>query len=96
MTYSCVIPWQQFNNNVTWLNRFCIFTAQAEGKYEQSLKKSQKTLEKVESWQDERIKNRPALIANLYSCMGNAYLEMGQYKDALECHNKDYDIGHSK
>jgi hypothetical protein len=28
--------------------------------------------------------------------MGNAYLEMGQYKDALECHNKDYDIGHSK
>lgn len=78
------------------LTRPYLHLAQAEGKYEQSLKKSQKTLEKVEGWQDERIKNRPALVANLYSCMGNAHLEMGHYKEALECHNKDYDIGHSK
>ncbi|KAK7113348.1 hypothetical protein V1264_012649 [Littorina saxatilis] len=67
--------------------------AQANGKYEVSLHKCQKTLDKVELWGADRIKNKPALVANLYSCMGNAHLEMGKFKHALEYHNKDLSIG---
>lgn len=66
--------------------------AHANGKYEQSLQKSQKTLNKVDQWGEDRVKNKPALVANLYSCMGNAYHEMEKYKEALECHNKDLAI----
>ena len=77
-----------------YVTSVCVFaSAQANGKYEQSLKKAQKTLDKVEAWGDDRIKNRQALIANLYSCMGNAYLEMNKHKEALEYHNKDLSIG---
>ena len=61
-----------------------------------SLKKSQKTLDKVEGWGDEKVKNKPALVANLYSCMGNAYLELGKFKEALEHHNKDLSIAQEK
>ncbi|XP_076458744.1 outer dynein arm-docking complex subunit 4-like isoform X2 [Babylonia areolata] len=68
--------------------------AQANGKYEDSLKKSQKTLKKVQSWGEDSVKNKPALEANLYSCMGNAYLELGKYKEALEYHDKDLSMGH--
>nr|KAG5713745.1 hypothetical protein BaRGS_024372 [Batillaria attramentaria] len=67
--------------------------AQANGKYEQSLQKSQKTLKKVDLWGADQVKNKPAVVANLYSCMGNAYLEMGKFKEALECHNKDLALG---
>ncbi|XP_025086327.1 tetratricopeptide repeat protein 25-like isoform X4 [Pomacea canaliculata] len=67
--------------------------AQAKGEYEKSLKKSQNTLKKIDSWGNDRVKNKPALVANLYSCMGNANLELGKFKEALEHHKKDLSIG---
>ena len=91
-----------FRRAVAWVRTWhclhhlfvCVsLSAQANGKYELSLKKSQKTLNKVEAWGDDRIKNRQALIANLYSCMGNAYLELNKHKEAIEYHNKDLAIG---
>lgn len=68
-------------------------SAQAKGEYEKSLKKSQNTLKKIDSWGNDRVKNKPALVANLYSCMGNANLELGKFKEALEHHKKDLSIG---
>ncbi|XP_012939492.1 tetratricopeptide repeat protein 25 isoform X4 [Aplysia californica] len=66
--------------------------AQAEGKYEESLEKSKKTLKRVEETSEDSLKNKPDVMANLYSCMGNAYLEMNMYADALSCHKKDLSI----
>lgn len=66
--------------------------AQSQGKYEESLEKSKKTLKKVEDMSEDSLKNKPDVLANLYSCMGNAYLEMSMYDDALKCHKQDLNI----
>jgi len=66
--------------------------AQSQGKFEESLDKSKKTLSKVEEMSEDSLKNKPDVTANLYSCMGNAYLELNMYADALNCHKKDLNI----
>lgn len=70
-----------------------ILTAQAEGHYQESLLKSQKTLKRVDEWSENEVKNKKEVIANLHSCMGNAYLEMGKHVEALKHHEMDLDIG---
>ncbi|XP_071101077.1 outer dynein arm-docking complex subunit 4-like [Haliotis cracherodii] len=67
--------------------------AQAEGHYQESLQKSQKTLKRVDEWSENEVKNKKEVIANLHSCMGNAYLEMGKHVEALKHHEMDLDIG---
>lgn len=69
-----------------------LFPALAQGKYEESLKMSEKLLKKVDSWTDDMIQDRESVVANLQSAMGNAYLEMAQYENALAAHQKDLDI----
>ena len=36
------------------------------------------------------------VIANLYGCIGNAYLEMGSYDKAVENHHTDLNMGEAK
>ena len=36
------------------------------------------------------------VIANLYGCIGNAYLEMGSYDKALENHHTDLNMFEAK
>ncbi|XP_046581289.1 outer dynein arm-docking complex subunit 4-like isoform X2 [Haliotis rubra] len=67
--------------------------AHAEGHYQESLQKSQKTLKRVEEWSENEVTNKQEVIANLHSCMGNAYLEMGKHDEALKHHEMDLDIG---
>ncbi|XP_067687289.1 outer dynein arm-docking complex subunit 4-like isoform X2 [Haliotis asinina] len=67
--------------------------AHAEGRYQESLQKSQKTLQRVEDWSENEVTNKKEVIANLHSCMGNAYLEMGKHDEALKHHEMDLDIG---
>jgi len=69
-----------------------IIVAQAEGKFEESLKLANKALKSLERRSDYEICNRPELLANLHSCIGNAHLELGEYMEALQHHNADYDI----
>ncbi|XP_059176254.1 outer dynein arm-docking complex subunit 4-like isoform X2 [Physella acuta] len=66
--------------------------AQSEGRYQDSLDKCKHTLKRVEAMPEGSLKNKPDVIANLYSSMGNAYLEMGKYSQALDYHNKDLNI----
>ena len=75
--------------------RFFI-SAQSQGKYEESLDKSKKTLKYVEDISEESLNKKSEVIANLYSCMGNAYLEMNMYADALNCHKKDLNLAKDK
>jgi len=65
---------------------------QAQGKHAESLKLGEKTLKDVEKWADEDVNNRPEMVANLHSLIGNAHLEMGNYTKALHHHNIDNEI----
>ncbi|KAL3855274.1 hypothetical protein ACJMK2_014490 [Sinanodonta woodiana] len=66
--------------------------AQSAGHYEESLQKARQTLKAVENYPDEELQNKQELLANIYSCMGNAYLEMGKFNQAMEFHERDWKI----
>ena len=78
------------------LQRVFSFTDQVEGKYEESLKRAQKCLTYVQGLNESDLSNYKEITANLYSCIGNAYLELGNYKKALIFHNKDLDSANDK
>ena len=63
--------------------------ALAEGEPESSLSKAQATLKTVQSLGPESVPNKAEVVGNLYSCIGNAYLEMENYDEALKYHDKD-------
>ncbi|XP_076455502.1 outer dynein arm-docking complex subunit 4-like [Babylonia areolata] len=67
--------------------------AQSASKFKESLKRAQICLQTVDSYSEAQLANKMALKAQLHSCMGNAYLELGQYDKALQHHQEDYDIG---
>jgi hypothetical protein len=46
----------------------------------------------VNKWSDDELSNRNQVVANLYSLIGNAHLELSDYGKANENHQKDLDI----
>ncbi|XP_006901778.1 PREDICTED: tetratricopeptide repeat protein 25 [Elephantulus edwardii] len=62
------------------------------GSAEGSLQKAEKVLKKVLEWNQEDVPNRDELVGNLYSCIGNAQIELGQMAAALQSHRKDLEI----
>lgn len=91
--------WQSTDNNVpVFYLLIGVFssTAQADGRYEDSLKLARKTLKEVNKFCDKVLPNRPEVVANLHSCHGNAYLELGDYKKALYHHTQDNEIGNQQ
>ncbi|KAM5212767.1 outer dynein arm-docking complex subunit 4 isoform 2-T2 [Hipposideros larvatus] len=62
------------------------------GSAEGSLQKAEKVLKKVLEWNKEDVPNKDELVGNLYSCMGNAQIELGQMVAALQSHRKDLEI----
>ena len=50
------------------------------------------TLRAVNKLSDKDIPNKADVVANLHSCIGNAYLELGQTQQALSHHQKDLEI----
>jgi tetratricopeptide (TPR) repeat protein len=66
--------------------------AQADGLYEDSLKQSKRLLKEINKWTDNDVRNRNEFLANVHSCLGNAHLEIGNYKKALTHHTTDYDL----
>lgn len=67
-------------------------TAQAEGRYEDSLKKARKCLQTLEGYKESDIENKKEIQATLHSSIGNALLETGDLGKALEEHQMDLDI----
>uniref|UniRef100_A0A8C5STL7 Outer dynein arm-docking complex subunit 4 n=1 Tax=Laticauda laticaudata TaxID=8630 RepID=A0A8C5STL7_LATLA len=63
---------------------------------ERSCQKAEQVLKKIQSWSDDEIPNRSELVGNLYSCIGNAYIEMGNMMAALQSHRLDLDIAKEK
>lgn len=64
----------------------------AEGNPKESLKLANETLDAVEQMPLEGLPNREDVMANLHSCIGNAFLEMNDYEMALHHHQEDFDI----
>ncbi|XP_058416959.1 outer dynein arm-docking complex subunit 4 isoform X2 [Diceros bicornis minor] len=62
------------------------------GSAEGSLQKAEKVLKKVLEWNKEEVPNKDELVGNLYSCIGNAQIELGQMVAALQNHRKDLEI----
>ncbi|KAJ1135848.1 hypothetical protein NDU88_002277 [Pleurodeles waltl] len=54
-----------------------------------SRKKALQVLKTVEGWTEEDVPNRQEILGNLYSCIGNAQIEMGDMEAALESQKKD-------
>ncbi|CAM5178438.1 unnamed protein product [Eretmochelys imbricata] len=59
---------------------------------EGSCKKAEHVLKTIEGWSDDEIPNKNELIGNLYSCIGNAQIEMEQMGAALQSHKMDLEI----
>nr|XP_045015746.1 outer dynein arm-docking complex subunit 4 isoform X2 [Jaculus jaculus] len=62
------------------------------GSAEGSLQKAEKVLKKVLGWDKEEVPNKDELVGNLYSCIGNAQIELGHMAAALQSHRKDLEI----
>ncbi|NXK15992.1 TTC25 protein, partial [Arenaria interpres] len=56
---------------------------------EESCKKAERVLKTIQGWSDSEVPNKNELIGNLYSCIGNAQLEMGRLQAALQSHKMD-------
>ncbi|XP_030397425.1 tetratricopeptide repeat protein 25 isoform X2 [Gopherus evgoodei] len=63
---------------------------------EASCKKAEHVLKTIQSWSEDEIPNKNELIGNLYSCIGNAQIEMGQMGAALQSHKMDLEIAREK
>ena len=67
-------------------------TALANGEAEVSLQKALKVMKTVQGLADGDLPNKLEFLASLHSCVGNAYLEMGEAEKALEHHMEDLRI----
>ncbi|XP_042643184.1 outer dynein arm-docking complex subunit 4 isoform X4 [Tyto alba] len=59
---------------------------------EESCKKAENLLKKIQGWSDDEVPKKSELIGNLHSCIGNARLEMGQTEAALQSHKMDLEF----
>ncbi|XP_011670214.1 tetratricopeptide repeat protein 25 isoform X1 [Strongylocentrotus purpuratus] len=69
-----------------------IDAALADNRPRDALRQAQKVLRNVESWSENDVPEKQDFIANLHSCLGNAYLDLGKMPDAEQNHQKDLDL----
>ncbi|NXY36961.1 TTC25 protein, partial [Pomatorhinus ruficollis] len=63
----------------------------ARGSAEESCRKAERLLKRIQAWSENEVPNKYELIGNLHSCIGNAQLAMGQVEAALHSHKMDLD-----
>ena len=69
---------------------------QSTGKHAESLEKANRLMAYVNRIPDSQLSSKKEIISNIYSNIGNAYLELGQYDNALQAHQKDLEISKEK
>jgi hypothetical protein len=72
------------------------FQVQNNGKYNESLHKCEGLILFVNKQSNKSSTEKSRIISNIYSNMGNAYLELGKYDQALQMHNKDLDLSRNR
>lgn len=65
----------------------------SESSFDAALKKAQKVLINLDTYKESQLANKIAFKASLYGFIGNAYLEMKNFPDAIKYHKKDLSIG---
>ncbi|KAJ7423390.1 Tetratricopeptide repeat protein 25 [Pitangus sulphuratus] len=63
----------------------------ARGSAEESCRKAERVLKKIQGWAEDEVPNKSELIGKLHSCIGNAQAEMGQMEAALRSYRRDLD-----
>ncbi|NXR26006.1 TTC25 protein, partial [Cinclus mexicanus] len=63
----------------------------ARGSAEESCRKAERLLKKIQVWSEKEVPNKNELVGTLHSCIGNAQLAMGQMEAALRSHKMDLD-----
>ena len=74
----------------------CLCAALANGDAESSLQQAQKVMKLVQELGDSELLSKLELVASLHSCIGNAYLEMGEAEKALHHHLQDLKTAEDK
>lgn len=59
-------------------------------------RRAYRLLDYCEKLDEQKFPEKQPVISDVYSRLGNAYLELGDYKKALEYHYKDYIIADKK
>ena len=70
-------------------------TDHTKGKYKEVIKETEKTMKLVNSWTEDELGNKQEVTASLHSSAGNAYLELGDFDNALSEHQQDLAIAKS-
>jgi hypothetical protein len=65
---------------------------QTAGKHSESLDKANKLLSYANKQNESQLPEKKEITSHIHSNIGNAYLEMGKYAQALEAHNKDLSL----
>ncbi|XP_064492381.1 outer dynein arm-docking complex subunit 4 [Pseudopipra pipra] len=63
----------------------------ARGSAEESCRKAERLLKKIQGRPENEVPNKSELIGTLHSCIGNAQVEMGQMEAALRSYRRDLD-----
>ena len=66
------------------------------GDAESSLQQAQKVMKLVQDLGDSELLSKQELVASLHSCIGNAYLEIGEAEKALHHHLQDLKTAEDK
>ncbi|XP_017349629.1 outer dynein arm-docking complex subunit 4 [Ictalurus punctatus] len=69
-----------------------IDTELTAGNTKNGLKKAREVLKTVQGWSDKALPNKAEVLGNLYSCIGNALMDLGNMDKALENHFKDLEL----
>jgi len=62
------------------------------GNAEGSLKKAEDVMKIVRGWSEKEVPNRKEVLGSLHSCIGNAFIDLGDTDRALEHHRKDLEL----
>lgn len=62
------------------------------GNFRKALEKAKKTLKTAENSSEAKVPEKFLFIANLHSCLGNAFMELEDFDSAELHHNKDFTI----
>lgn len=73
-----------------------LFTALSDGNAEFSLSQAEQVMNTVVGLSSQELPNKEDILASLHSCMGNAHIELGNTKLALNHFTMDYKITEKK
>uniref|UniRef100_A0A8C9Y6K1 Outer dynein arm-docking complex subunit 4 n=1 Tax=Sander lucioperca TaxID=283035 RepID=A0A8C9Y6K1_SANLU len=57
-----------------------------------SLKKAEDVMKIVQGWSEKEVPNKKEVLGSLHSCIGNAFIDLGDLGKALDHHQKDLEF----